>query len=125
MIAMILVYLVIMIFLVIVPMWKIFTKAGQPGWAVLVPIYNIYVMTLIAKKPAWWLIIILLVPIANFIFLIMLLHAISVNFGKGVGFTLGLIFLSIIFIPILGYGSAQYNPPVEPVAPVYPSQPTM
>lgn len=110
-------YLVIMIFLVIIPMWKIFTKAGQPGWACLVPIYNVYVMTLIAKKPAWWLIIILIVPIANFIFLIMLLHAISTNFGKGVGFTLGLIFLSIIFIPILGYGSAQYNPPVAPAQP--------
>ncbi|MPM07751.1 hypothetical protein SDC9_54058 [bioreactor metagenome] len=115
--AMIIVYLVIMIFLVIVPMWKIFTKAGQPGWACLVPIYNLYVMTLIAKKPAWWLIMILIVPIANFIFLIMLLHAISTNFGKGVGFTLGLIFLSAIFIPILGYGSAQYNPPVTPGQP--------
>jgi len=117
----IIVYLIVMIFLIIVPMWKIFTKAGQPGWAVLIPIYNIYVMTLIAKKPAWWLIIILLVPIVNFIFLIMLLHAISVNFGKGVGFTLGLIFLSWIFIPILGYGSAQYNPP----AVTAPGQPTV
>ncbi|HPF00197.1 MAG TPA: DUF5684 domain-containing protein [Bacteroidales bacterium] len=110
-------YLVIMIFLVIIPMWKIFTKAGQPGWACLVPIYNVYVMTLIAKKPAWWMVMILIVPIANIIFGIMLLHAIVTNFGKGAGFTLGVIFLSIIFIPILGYGSAQYNPPVAPAQP--------
>ncbi len=117
MFAMIAVYLVIMIFLVIVPMWKIFTKAGQPGWACLVPIYNIYVMTLIAKKPAWWMIMILIVPIANVIFGIMLIHAIVTNFGKGVGFTIGVLLLSAIFIPILGYGSAQYNPPAAPAQP--------
>ena len=111
------VYLIIMIFLIIVPMWKLFAKAGQPGWASIVPIYNLYIMTLIAKKPAWWMIVIMLVPVLNIIFGIMLLHAISTNFGKEVGFTIGLILLPIIFIPFLGYGSAQYNPPADPAQP--------
>lgn len=93
----------------IAAVWKVFTKAGQPGWAAIVPIYNIYVMTQIAKKPSWWIAIILLVPIVNFIFLIMVLNGISKGFGKSAGFTAGLIFLGIIFWPILGFGSAVYN----------------
>lgn len=100
--------LLIMIF-IIVSLWKVFVKAGQPGWAVLVPIYNLYIMTVIAKKPAWWLAIILLVPIANIIFLIMLYNAIAKAFGKDSGFTVGLILLGFIFWPILGFGDAKYQ----------------
>lgn len=111
------VYLIVMVLLYIVPMWLIFAKAGQPGWAAIVPIYNIYVMTQVARKPGWWVAIILLVPIANFVFLIMTYHGISVNFGKGAGFTIGLILLPIIFLPILGYGSAKYiTNPATPAA---------
>lgn len=101
------VYLLVMIFLW-ASVWKVFVKAGQPGWAILVPIYNIYIMTLIAKKPAWWIAIILLVPLVNIVFLIMLIHGISTNFGKDGGFTAGLILLGIVFWPILGFGDAQY-----------------
>lgn len=97
------------VILMIAAQWKVFTKAGQPGWACLIPIYNIYVMTQIARKPAWWLAMILLVPIANIVFGIMLLNGISKAFGKSEGFTAGLIFLGIIFWPILGFGSAQYE----------------
>lgn len=100
-------YLLVMIFLW-ASIWKVFVKAGQPGWAILIPIYNVYVMTLIAKKPAWWLAIILLVPIANIVFIIMLINAIAKNFGKDSGFTVGLIFLGIVFWPILGFGDAKY-----------------
>ena len=89
--------------------WKVFAKAGQPGWACLIPIYNIYVMIQIAKKPVWWLAIILLVPLVNIIFLIMLLHEISKAFGKDAGFTVGLLFLGIIFWPILAFGDAEYQ----------------
>jgi hypothetical protein len=97
------------IVLLIASQWKVFTKAGQPGWACLVPFYNIYIMTVIAKKPAWWLAIILLIPIVNIIFLIMLLNGISTAFGKGAGFTVGLLFLGIIFWPILAFGDATYQ----------------
>ncbi len=117
MITTLLIYLVVMVLLYIVPLWKIFVKAGQPGWASIIPIYNFYVMLQIAQKPTWWLVLILLVPIANIIFLIMTIHGISVNFGKDAGFTVGMILLPFIFIPILGYGSAKYTPQAIPGTP--------
>jgi hypothetical protein len=107
MIVAIVLYLAVVV-LMIASQWKVFEKAGQPGWACLVPIYNIYIMTLIAKKPAWW-IAMLLIPIANFVFLIMLINGISKAFGKTEGFTAGLIFLGVVFWPILAFGDAQYQ----------------
>lgn len=103
----IIVYLGIIV-LQIAAMWKIFEKAGEPGWAAIVPIYNLIVMYKIAGKPIWW-ILLLLVPIANLVTLIMVVHAISTRFGKDTGFTVGLIFLGFIFYPILGFGDAQYQ----------------
>lgn len=104
----VLIFQIALIVVMIAAMWKVFTKAGQPGWAVLVPIYNLYIMTVIAKKPGWWLAMILLVPIANIVFLIMLYNGISKAFGKDSGFTVGLVLLGVIFWPILGFGDAQY-----------------
>ncbi|HUU21388.1 MAG TPA: DUF5684 domain-containing protein [Phycisphaerae bacterium] len=94
--------------LTIVGMWKVFTKAGQPGWAAIIPIYNWYVLLQIAGKPTWWLILILLVPVANLVCAILALLAVAERFGKGAGFAVGLVFLAPIFFPILGLGSAQY-----------------
>ena len=37
--------------LLIVAMWKVFTKAGQPGWASLIPIYNLYIWCKIVGRP--------------------------------------------------------------------------
>jgi len=102
------IYLLVLIFLVIIPYWKIFVKAGKPGWAAIIPIYNILVLLQIIKKPWWW-IIMLIIPIVDIVFAVMMMYELAKSFGKGIGFTLGLIFLSIIFIPILGYGSAKYN----------------
>ena len=92
-------------------MWKVFVKAGQPGWAAIIPIYNTYIMTKIGGKPGWWVLIILLVPIVNIIFAIWLINMVSKSFGKGEGFTAGLILLGIIFWPILGFGSSKYLGP--------------
>jgi hypothetical protein len=97
--------------IVIAGMWKIFTKAGQPGWACLIPIYNIYVLCQIVGRPGWW-VILMFIPFVNFIIGIILCIDLAKSFGKGVGFGLGLIFLSFIFYPILGFGSAQYVGPV-------------
>lgn len=107
MLLILIVYLAIIV-LMVASQWKVFSKAGQPGWACLVPIYNIYVMTQIANKPGWWTAIILLVPIVNIVFAIMLIHGISTSFGKDAGFTVGLLFLGIIFWPILAFGDAQH-----------------
>tara|TARA_B100000683_G_C12507280_1_gene559523 strand:+ start:4539 stop:4970 length:432 start_codon:yes stop_codon:yes gene_type:complete len=102
------VFLSILSVVLIAARWKVFAKAGQPGWAILVPIYNIIVLFKVAKAPLWWLLM-FFIPIANIIFAIKLTHQISVRFGKGGGFTAGLIFLPIVFWPILGFGSAQYE----------------
>jgi hypothetical protein len=104
-----------LIILMIVTMWKIFTKAGKPGWASLIPIYNIFVMLDIAGKPGWWFLL-FLIPIVNLVIMILVLVSLATNFGKGGGFVAGLIFLPIIFYPILAFGSAQYKP-VPPAAP--------
>lgn len=96
--------------LMIVSMWIIFTKANKPGWACLVPIYNIIVLLEIVGKPWWWLLL-MLIPLVNFIILIWVLNLLAKSFGKGVGYTLGLIFLSFIFMPILAFGGATYTGP--------------
>ncbi len=102
------IYLAIIV-LAIIGNWKLFTKAGQPGWACIIPIYNIIVFLQVAKKPLWWCLIIFFVPIANVAFQVLMLHAISQRFDRGVGTTLGLIFFPIIFMLILGFGSAEYQ----------------
>lgn len=101
---------------VIAGYWKIFKKAGKPGWAAIVPIYNIIVMLEIAKKPTWW-ILLMLIPFVNIIILIIMMIALAKSFGKGSGFGVGLALLSAIFVPILGFGKAQYigTPNIENV----------
>jgi len=88
--------------------WKVYSKAGKPGWACLVPIYNIIVLLEIVKKPLWWFLL-LMVPIVNLVVLIIITHRLSVSFGKGGGFTAGLILLPIICYPILAFGDANYD----------------
>lgn len=98
----------IILVLYIASMWVIFTKAGKPGWAAIIPIYNIIVLLEIVGKPLWWIILVIILP---FIFGIWMLNLLSKSFGKGVGFTIGLIFLGFIFFPILAFGDAKYNGP--------------
>ncbi len=105
----IIIYVAIII-LLIVSEWKIFTKAGKPGWAILIPIYNIIVFLEIIGKPWWWLLL-MCIPIVNIIFAIWAVNLLSKSFGKDVGFTIGILLLSIIFVPILGLGSATYKGP--------------
>jgi hypothetical protein len=102
------VWLAVVVFM-IAAWWTVFTKAGKPGWAVIVPIYNLIVILEIAGKPLWW-ILLMLIPLVNIVVAIMVYVAFARNFGKGVGFALGLIFLGFIFIPILAWGDAEYRP---------------
>jgi hypothetical protein len=104
------IYLTLLV-LVVVGGWKVFVKAGQPGWAVLVPIYNVYVFLKVAGKPWWWLLL-LLIPFVGLVVAIIATVAFAQRFGKGGGFAVGMIFLPFIFYPILGFGDAQYSPPV-------------
>jgi hypothetical protein len=95
----------------LVAMWKVFTKANQPGWAVLIPIYNLYVLLEIVGRPWWWLLL-FLIPGVNVIIAIILMFDLAKSFGKGAGFGLGLLLLNFIFILILAFGDAQYVGPV-------------
>ena len=101
------IYLAIVV-IVIAGMWKTFEKAGQPGWGCIIPIYNIYLMTKIAAKPAWW-VIMFFIPLVNIVFAIMLYNEIAKKFGQGIGFTIGLILLPFVFFPILGFGDYTYQ----------------
>lgn len=113
--------------------WRIFTKAGEKGWKALIPYYNGYILFKISWKTSmFWAFLALLVfpfifaaspladsmifawlssacAIAGFVVAVMCMHKLSKAFGHGVGFTLGLIFLNVIFVPILGFGSSEYK----------------
>lgn len=94
----------------IIAMWKIFQKAGQPGWAAIIPVYNIYILLKIVGKPTWWLLL-LFIPLVNIVIGIWITNMLSKSFGKDEAFTAGLILLGFIFYPILGFGSAVYLGP--------------
>jgi len=104
---MMLVYLAVIV-LMIAGMWMVFTKAGKPGWAAIVPIYNLIVLLEIVGKPLWW-ILLCLIPFVNLVIFILIAIELAKVFGKGVGFALGLVFLPFVFYPVLGFGSAQYQ----------------
>ena len=89
----------------------VFRKAGQPLWAGFVPIYNSYILLKVVGRPGWWLIL-YFIPVINFIITIIVYLDLAKSFGKGVGFALGLIILSFIFIPILAFSDARYLGPV-------------
>lgn len=91
----------------IVSMWRIYLKAGMPGWAVLVPIYNLVVLLKIVKKPVWWFFL-LLIPLVNIVFAVWITNLLSKSFGKDEGFAAGLLLLSFVFYPILAFGSPTY-----------------
>jgi len=95
---------------IIAGVWKTFVKAGKPGWAAIVPIYNAIVLLEIAGKPLWW-IILLLIPVVNLVVAILVMIEVAKRFGKGAGFGVGLALLGFIFFPILGFGDAQYQAP--------------
>jgi len=110
----VLVYLAVIV-LTIAGLWAVFAKAGQPGWAAIVPIYNSYVLVLIAEKPIWWFIM-FFIPCVGIVFYVLALIEVCKRFDKGAGYAIGMLLLPFIFFPMLGFGSAQYAPaaPAQP-----------
>ena len=98
-------YFAFIIFMIIV-MWKIFVKAGKPGWGIFIPIYNIILQLEIAGRPIWW-IFLFLIPFVNIIFGVIIVLDIAKAFGKGTGFAIGMIFLPYIFFPILAFDNSE------------------
>ncbi len=110
----------------IIAQWKIFAKAGKPGWAAIIPFYNLYVLFEITWGNGI-LFLLMLIPFVNFIILIITMVKLAKAFGKSGGFAAGLIFLSFIFMLILAFGKDQYIgvdgiPAQQPVA--YQAPPT-
>ena len=122
--------------LIVIAHWKIFTKAGQRGWASIIPILNLFVLVKLVKRPMWWAVVITiglivggapsdaaaviqvvtgLIAILAAILLIITFFDLSKAFGHGVGFGLGLVFLSVIFALILGFGSSTYQLEPDPL----------
>lgn len=95
---------------IIVCWWKIFKKAGRPGWASIIPFYNYYVMFDIAWGNGI-LFLLMLIPMVNVVVMIILMVKLAGAFGKGGGFAVGLIFLNVIFLPILAFGNSTYIGP--------------
>jgi len=96
------------IVLLIASIWKIFTKAGKPGWAAIIPIYNFIVLLEIINKPVWWIVLIL-VPFVNLVIVIIMYLELAKVFGKSAGFGIGLVLLGIVFFPMLAFGDATYQ----------------
>jgi uncharacterized membrane protein YoaK (UPF0700 family) len=108
--ASLLVALAVMV-LVFVSLWKIFEKAGKPGWAGIVPIYNAIVLLEIVGRPLWWFIL-LLVPCVGFVVGILLCIDLAKAFGRSPAYGIGLALLSFIFFPMLAFSDARYVGPV-------------
>ena len=86
--------------LAVVSWMMVFEKGRESGFAILIPVYSVYLLTRITEKPWWWTIL-LLIPILNIYFGIRVMHSLSVSFGKGSGFTLGLFLLPVVFLPMV------------------------
>ena len=95
----------------IVGLWKVFVKAGHPGWAVLIPIYNGYILLKIAGRPGWWLLL-YLIPIVNLVIAIIVAIDIAKAFGQSAAWGVVLLFLlSAIGYLMLGFGNYRYIGP--------------
>lgn len=107
----------LIIVLILVPFCFVFQKAGRAWWEALIPLYNLYVLTIITGQPAWYLIG-FFIPVLNWITSIYLYYQLSKRFGYGIPFAVGLVLLPFVFLPILGFGTAVYSAPVmtEPQA---------
>jgi hypothetical protein len=99
--------------LLVISGWKVFEKAGQPGWAALVPIYQYWILVKIVGKPPLWFGL-LFIPCVNFVILILLFVALATVFRKSVGFGVGLVLVPFFFFPMLAFGDATYEAPPPP-----------
>ncbi len=113
MVPMYLVMLVIAV-IMIIALWKIFTKAGEPGWAAIVPFYNAYTEFKIAGLNPW-MFLLMFIPFVNIVAAIWVAIKIGERFGKSLGWSIVLLVLfPFIGFLILGFGKDPYLPPAAP-----------
>ena len=100
-------------------MWKLFTKAGKPGWAALVPVYNVIVLLEIVGRPAWW-VLLLFTPFTSIFFLVMVMLDLARSFGKSSGFGVLMAFFAPVMYLVLGFGQDRYLGPAAAQGAYYP-----
>ena len=105
----VIIYVTVLVVL-IVGLWKMFSKANIPGILAIIPIVNLFFLPKVAGKPGWWGLL-FFIPLFNIVIAILVMMGIADRFNRGVGTALGLIFLTPIFYCILGFGSAKWTPP--------------
>ena len=105
-----LIYLVILVIFCI-GCWKMVAKAGMPGILGLIPIVNLFVLPVVGGKPWWWALMLFIPIVGQVLYMVLVSLSVAERFGRGIGTVLGLIFLTPIFVCILGFGSAQWTPP--------------
>lgn len=96
-----------LLLLSIAGLWAIFRKAGEPGWAAIIPFYNVYIL----YKITWgngWLFLLLLIPFVDIVIVVITTYKLSRAFGHGLGYCLGLLLFPFLFQLIVGFGSSQY-----------------
>ncbi len=101
----ILIYLIIVI-AVFAGFWKVYTKAGKPGWAILIPIYNLIVWLEIVGRPLWWILLILFIPIVGWVMSIIIIVDLVKKFGQPGWHALLFIFFGFIYIPYMGFSKS-------------------
>lgn len=107
-------FVLLLSLLMMIAMYKIYKKAGrEDAWAAFIPIYSTFVLIDIIKRP-WWQFFMYMIPFYGFYLSVVDLNRLSKFFGKASEFTVGLFFLPMVFVPILGFGPAQYNPNALP-----------
>jgi hypothetical protein len=109
--------IVFLVFVVptVVGMWKVFEKAGKPGWAAIIPFFNMFVLNEVARKEILWFVL-TLIPCINIVALIVICMDVAKNFGKDPLYGIGLALLPFVFFPLLGFSDARYQP-VAPMGP--------
>lgn len=103
------IYLAVLV-LMVASMWKIYVKANEPGWAAIIPIYNIVVLLKIVGKPIWW-IVLFIIPLVSLVAAVLIYVSFAKSFGKSTGFAIGMLLLPFIFIPMLAFSDATYQGP--------------
>lgn len=119
--------------LCVIPVAKMFEKAGEEGWKAYIPLYSSYVFAkLVWKESVFWIMLALGVinavlqiiggdspqlpvtllfvadTIAVIVYSAMLCSKASKAYGHGAGYAVGLFFLPLIFEYIIGFGSSEY-----------------
>ena len=100
--------------LILVAGWKMYTKDAQPGWVSIIPFLNVFGLLKIVHRPLWWFVL-FLIPFVNVVMLVIVMNDLSKAFGRGLGTTLLLVFLTPNGYLILGFGDDRYVLEPDPI----------